>query len=312
MRKGLLTIFGVFFIIFTMAACTFHFTEAIGGRLKAADLYPRFENRVVNLGAGSKCPENPTVKLVNSTTKVGNYLIAVLGAGGHRYYVKPKKLTSYIINYLRTAFNRCNVKSGHDSKKVINVSLKRLRLLLEDHFVFHRLGGDIALKIEIPEIKYKKIYEATDWTPRPNEMVLAFVIHRAVFKIIHDPVVQDYILCRNRQSPGATSADAQYKLGLRYQNDQGVPRDYRKAAKLYSLAANRGHSEAQFRLGLMYYNGRGVPRNYVRAYMWISLASSRGHKDGPKLLDVLERKMTRSQRAEAQRLTAEWKPRRAR
>ena len=40
-------------------------------------------------------------------------------------------------------------------------------------------------------------------------------------------------------------------------------------------AAEQGHANAQFLLGLRYTNGEGVPQDYVEAHMWLNLAASR-------------------------------------
>ena len=36
---------------------------------------------------------------------------------------------------------------------------------------------------------------------------------------------------------------------------------------------------AQYYLGYRYYNGQGVARDYVQAHMWLSLAASRVTRD---------------------------------
>ena len=46
-----------------------------------------------------------------------------------------------------------------------------------------------------------------------------------------------------------------------YENGQGVPQDYAEAVKWYREAADQDDTDAQFNLGLMYENGDGVPRN---------------------------------------------------
>jgi len=61
-------------------------------------------------------------------------------------------------------------------------------------------------------------------------------------------------------------------------------------------------------LGGMYASGLGVRQNYVRAYMWASLAAAQGLEGSAKGLEILEKKMTPNQLAEAQRLAREWKP----
>ena len=56
--------------------------------------------------------------------------------------------------------------------------------------------------------------------------------------------------------------DAQYNLGVRYENGLGVIQDYKNAATWYRLAAEQGHANAQYNLGAMYTNGQGVLQDY--------------------------------------------------
>jgi len=67
------------------------------------------------------------------------------------------------------------------------------------------------------------------------------------------------------------NAQAQYNLGDKYKNGEGVPEDNAAAVRWYRLAAAQGNVRAQGSLGLMYATGAGVPQNYQRAYMWFSL-----------------------------------------
>ena len=64
---------------------------------------------------------------------------------------------------------------------------------------------------------------------------------------------------------------------VRFENAEGVPRDYEKAAALYCKAAQLGDADAQYALGWMYANGRGVPRDDAVAAQIFSLAADRGH-----------------------------------
>ena len=63
-------------------------------------------------------------------------------------------------------------------------------------------------------------------------------------------------------------AEAQYNLGVMYDQGYGVPQDYAEAMKWYRKAAEQGDAEAQHSLGYMYRNGLGVPQDYVLAHMW--------------------------------------------
>ena len=47
----------------------------------------------------------------------------------------------------------------------------------------------------------------------------------------------------------------------------------------------------------------------VQAHMWLNISNSKGHKPAIKLRDIIEKKMTKDQIAEAQELARNWKPR---
>ena len=106
-------------------------------------------------------------------------------------------------------------------------------------------------------------------------------------------------------------AGAQHYLGVMYGEGKGVPQDYQEAMKWYRLAAEQGDADAQYNLGGMYFSGHGVARNHIQAYMWVTLAAAQGNKNAVIGLEILEKKMTSSQIAEAQRLAREWRPKSA-
>ena len=142
-------------------------------------------------------------------------------------------------------------------------------------------------------------------------------------------------------------ADAQLQLGHLYESGEGVPKDYTKAAKWYRKAAEQGNAEAQLYLGCSYATGRGVPqhsaehlkwirkaaqqgladaqvqlglmyeigqevpKDFAAAYMWMNLAATGGNKEFGELRDLLEKRMTREQLIEGQKLTGEWLKREA-
>jgi len=71
-------------------------------------------------------------------------------------------------------------------------------------------------------------------------------------------------------------AEAQFNLGVMYENGQGVTQDYRQAAAWYQKVANQGDARAQFNLGLMYNKGRGVAQDYRQAAAWYQKAANQG------------------------------------
>lgn len=103
-------------------------------------------------------------------------------------------------------------------------------------------------------------------------------------------------------------AFAQNALGVLYDHGTGVPKDAAKAVEWYRKAANQGNSDAQHNLSISYWFGSGCPQDRVRTYMWANLAAAQGHAAAIKNRDLLDKRMTPDQIAEAQRLTREWKP----
>ena len=65
-------------------------------------------------------------------------------------------------------------------------------------------------------------------------------------------------------------------------------------------------TKAQYNLGAMYASGHGVPQDNIRALMWINIAASKGLETALKYKDVVAKKMTSAQIAEAQKLVQEY------
>ena len=99
---------------------------------------------------------------------------------------------------------------------------------------------------------------------------------------------------------------AKFSLGLMYQQGKGVPQSYAEAIRWYLAGAEQGYADAQANLGVIYGNGLGIPQDYVLAHMWSNLAASSGNKDAQRNRDILARRMTPDQVAEAQRLARDW------
>ena len=101
---------------------------------------------------------------------------------------------------------------------------------------------------------------------------------------------------------------AQSNLGVMYDQGKGVLQDDKAAVQWYRRAAEQGNAGAQYNLGLMYANGKGVPQNDqddVYGHMWTNIAASGGEKNAVEFRNLVEKRMTRSQIAEAQKLARE-------
>ena len=97
----------------------------------------------------------------------------------------------------------------------------------------------------------------------------------------------------------AGNRKAQFELGLRYEEGQGVPKDPAKAIKWWESAATKGEAGAQFGLGVKYASADGAPENLPRAYMWLTLAAEKHIKQAEQALAELTKQMTPEQVTEA-------------
>ena len=62
---------------------------------------------------------------------------------------------------------------------------------------------------------------------------------------------------------------AQFNMGVRYANGQGVPQDLLEAARWYGAAADQGDAPAQFNLGLLFYQGQGFFPRHAHAPVFL-------------------------------------------
>jgi uncharacterized protein len=111
-----------------------------------------------------------------------------------------------------------------------------------------------------------------------------------------------------RQDAERGDPQAEYKLGLAYDVGIGAPQDLTQAAAWYERAAEHGHAAAQFSLGVMYANGRGVQQDLVQAHRWLNLAAAASQPGARSERDLIAKKMTRQQIAEAVRQARAWQP----
>ncbi len=101
-------------------------------------------------------------------------------------------------------------------------------------------------------------------------------------------------------------SEAQYDLGSRYHNGEGVLHDDVQAAKWFQRAAEQGHVGSQRALGSSYWAGRGVPRDLSKAYFWSTLAANQGDEISASQVQGLGLQMTRAQLAAAQSQADDW------
>ena len=104
-------------------------------------------------------------------------------------------------------------------------------------------------------------------------------------------------------------AVAQLNLGSMYYNGEGVHQDYKEAVKWFNKSAEQGNADAQAYMSRLYYYGQGVPEDYVQAYKWSNLAAAQGFEGAKEAREMLKKRMSDAQIAEAQQLSREFRPR---
>jgi hypothetical protein len=109
-----------------------------------------------------------------------------------------------------------------------------------------------------------------------------------------------------RKLAGQGDADAQWQMGVRYHNGEGVPRDDVQAMQWFLRAAEQGHVTAQATLGAYYWAGRGVPQDLSKAYFWSEIALAQGDENSKSRLEGLASQMTRAQVSAARQQAEVW------
>jgi S1-C subfamily serine protease len=92
-------------------------------------------------------------------------------------------------------------------------------------------------------------------------------------------------------------------------NGEGMPKNARAARKWYRKAADKRNVEAQHKLALLYLKGEGVRRDEVEACKWFLVAAQEGDSTAVEDYLILQDRLNSNQRANAARLSAEFRGR---
>lgn len=96
-------------------------------------------------------------------------------------------------------------------------------------------------------------------------------------------------------------APAQSSLGVKFEKGQGVERDYGRAVEWYRHGAKQHYATAQYRLGRMYALGHGVELDYAEAVAWFKRAAAQGHEDAATARDAVARQLKNQRLDDAER-----------
>jgi putative methionine-R-sulfoxide reductase with GAF domain len=87
-----------------------------------------------------------------------------------------------------------------------------------------------------------------------------------------------------RRLAGQGDPRAEYALGKRYVNGDGVRKDYRVAKDWFLAAAEQGHIAAQAKVAAAFWSGKGAAQDYSKAYYWAMLAQAGGDRTSPAIV----------------------------
>jgi hypothetical protein len=121
-----------------------------------------------------------------------------------------------------------------------------------------------------------------------------------------DQRVQAKSLPELRKLAGQGDAEAQWQMGVRFHNGEGVPHDDAQAMQWFERAAEQGHVTAQGALGAYYFAARGVPKDLSKAYFWSVIAVAQGDEISKGRLELLASQMTQAQVYAARQQAEVW------
>lgn len=175
--------------VFILSGCTVNGTQVIIKNLNPDELMKVYGNSPSNLAFRSKCTLPPSVNIVNMETRDQDLLIYEWWPT--EVNITPKILMDGVVNYANNVFKMSGVQPDSKSKNIINLSLVNIK----EWYTFFMFNVDVSIEIFIPENKYSAHYKYSE-TSGDASKVVPYAIHNVTWKIINDPVVQEYLLCR--------------------------------------------------------------------------------------------------------------------
>jgi len=103
-----------------------------------------------------------------------------------------------------------------------------------------------------------------------------------------------------QQAAEQQSPQALDALGTLYLKGEGVIQNFKESLRLFQQAAAQGYPQAQHNLGVAYADGKGTFRDPVKAHMWFNLASANGYPQAAASRERLASSMAQSEIARAQ------------
>ena len=90
------------------------------------------------------------------------------------------------------------------------------------------------------------------------------------------PASKDDVLTMLKEAALSGDAEAQFKLGVRYDAGEDVEMNKDIAFEWFQKAAELSYAKAQFYVGVMYGDGKGVKADKEKSFLWIHKAAEQG------------------------------------
>ncbi len=197
----------LFFIcLFLLISCATRpardFKRQVAASLQPGQLRYSFNITPENLKAISQCPDKePTIHLINiekinKDIKIMDERWCAYGDDDGRKrngcVLNPHEVTDQIIDYTTESFRQCRVSSNDKSMKIINISFP-----LDQTSYVNNFNSSVVMKmnVHIPELN-KSFTISTTQASFELHNAVAYAIHDMSWRLINDPTIQDYILCR--------------------------------------------------------------------------------------------------------------------
>jgi TPR repeat protein len=81
--------------------------------------------------------------------------------------------------------------------------------------------------------------------------------------------------------------EAQNYVAIHYYLGLGRKRNFKVAKEWFEKAAQSNYSDAQYNLGVMYENGESIKKDYINAYKWFYLANENGNINAVKRMQAI-------------------------
>jgi hypothetical protein len=166
-----------------------HVTKNYSDKLDVDAINKDYGISPADLSASSKCAAPATVKIVNIENRTEDYLS--FKNPPYKGFINPTEMMNSVSLYMKNSFEKSNIKVYDLSTKVLQLKM----VDLQSAAGVWTFGSSFKMELIIPEKNFTKTYEATE-NAGNGFSAAAYAIHGVTRKVIDDPVVQDYILCK--------------------------------------------------------------------------------------------------------------------